>query len=101
MNIYVGNLPYTAVESDLSKLFSECGEVASVRVIKDKFTGNPRGFAFVEMLNDAEGQEAINKFNGYEYKGRPLRVNEARPQENNGGNNRGPRGPRGNGGNRF
>lgn len=94
MNIYVGNLSYTATEADIEKLFAECGEVTSVRVIKDKFTGNPRGFAFVEMASDSEGQAAIDKFNGFELKGRPLRVNEARPQENNGGNSR-PRSPRG------
>ena len=93
MNIYVGNLSYSVVESDLEKLFAECGEIASVRVIKDKFTGNPRGFAFVEMPSDSEGQAAIDKFNGFELKGRALRVNEARPQENN-GNSR-PRSPRG------
>jgi RNA recognition motif-containing protein len=93
MNIYVGNLSYTATEEDLKQAFSEHGEVTTVSIVKDKFTGNSRGFGFVEMPNDEEGQKAIDALNGQDVKGRALKVNEARPRENNG-----PRGGNGGGG---
>jgi RNA recognition motif-containing protein len=86
MNIYVGNLSFDAVESDVRGLFEAFGQVASVSIIEDKFTGRPRGFAFVEMAQDAEAQAAIGALNGKDLKGRPLTVNEARPRtEHRGG----------------
>jgi cold-inducible RNA-binding protein len=103
MNIYVGNLSFEAAEADVRPLFEAHGQVATVSIIEDKFTGRPRGFAFVEMANDAEAQAAIAALNGKDLKGRPLTVNEARPRtENRGGGggggfrggNRGPGGPR-------
>jgi len=81
--LYVGNLPFNATEDDLTQLFSQHGEVASVSVITDRETGRPRGFAFVEMNSGAE--EAIRALNETEYGGRNLRVNEARPREDSGG----------------
>ena len=86
MNIYVGNLSFDAGESDVRQLFEAHGQVASVSIIEDKFTGRPRGFAFVEMPTDAEAQAAIAGLNGKDFKGRPLTVNEARPRtEHRGG----------------
>jgi RNA recognition motif-containing protein len=86
MNIYVGNLSFDAVESDVRALFEAHGQVASVSIIEDKFTGRPRGFAFVEMAQDSEAQAAIAALNGKDLKGRPLTVNEARPRtEHRGG----------------
>lgn len=84
-NIYVGNLSYNAQENQLRELFEEFGEVASVRIIKDKFTGNSKGFAFVEMPSSDQASQAINSLNGTEFAGRNLKINEARPRENNGG----------------
>lgn len=81
MNIYVGNLPYTISEDDLNDAFSEFGEVASVSIIKDKFSGQSKGFGFVEMPNDSEAEEAIKALNEREFKGRNLRVNQAKPRE--------------------
>lgn len=80
MNIYVGNLSREVTEDDLQQMFADFGQVASVTVIKDKFSGESRGFGFVEMPNKAEGQAAINGVNGKELKGRRLNVNEARPR---------------------
>ena len=79
--IYVGGLPYSATEQQLSDLFAAHGAVASARIITDKFTGQSRGFGFVEMSSDAEAQAAITALNGSEMGGRTLTVNEARPQE--------------------
>ena len=79
--IYVGGLPYSATEQELSDLFGRHGAVASTRIITDKFTGQSRGFGFVEMSSDAEAQAAITALNGTEMGGRTLTVNEARPQE--------------------
>ena len=81
MNIYVGNLPFTTGEEELRATFGAYGQVASVAVIKDQFTGQSRGFGFVEMPNKEEGNAAINALNGKEVKGRALKVNEARPRE--------------------
>ncbi len=81
MNIYVGNLPYTATENDLRTMFENHGEVASVRIITDKFTQKSRGLAFIEMPNDTEAQKAIDDLNGSDYEGRSLKVNVARPRE--------------------
>jgi RNA recognition motif-containing protein len=79
--IYVGGLPYSATEQELSDLFGRHGSVASARIITDKFTGQARGFGFVEMSSDAEAQAAVAALNGTEMGGRTLTVNEARPQE--------------------
>jgi RNA recognition motif-containing protein len=81
MNIYVGNLPFTASEDDVRLAFAAYGTVSSVAIIKDRETGQSRGFAFVEMPNSEEGTKAINAMNGTPLKGRALKVNEARPRE--------------------
>ena len=75
--LYVGNLSYDVTEDELKDLFSQKGEVASVRVITDYHTNRSKGFGFVEMSSDEESQAAISAFNGYEFKGRPMRVNES------------------------
>ena len=80
MNIYVGNLSREVTEDDLKEAFEAFGQVASVAIIKDKFSGESRGFGFVEMPAKAEAQSAINDLNGKELKGRKLNVNEARPR---------------------
>lgn len=85
MNIYVGNLSFDATESDLERAFGEFGEVTSVNVIKDRETGRPRGFAFVEMGDKESGEKAIEGLNNQEIAGRPVTVNEARPRERRGG----------------
>lgn len=92
MNIFVGNLPFSATEADVEEAFSAYGQVSSVAIIKDKETGQSRGFAFVEMPNAGEGQAAIAGMNGQMLKGRPLTVNEARPREGGGGGGGRPRG---------
>ncbi|PCI73850.1 RNA-binding protein [Candidatus Dependentiae bacterium] len=81
-NIYVGNLPRTATEASLKDLFVTFGEVGTVKLIKDRYTGEPRGFGFVEMPDDAAADAAVNELNGHNYEGSSLRINEARPQEN-------------------
>jgi len=80
MNIYVGNLPHSTGEDALRQLFENFGNVVSVKIIVDKFTGNPRGFAFVQMETKEDGQKAIDELNGSELEGRRLVVNEARPK---------------------
>ncbi len=80
MKIYVGNMSYDTTEEDLHLACKEFGKVISATIIKDKFSGQPKGFAFVEMSSDAEGQAAIAGLNGKELKGRELNVNEARPR---------------------
>jgi RNA recognition motif-containing protein len=92
-NIYVGGLPYAITEEKLQELFSAYGTVESARVITDRYTGQSRGFGFVEMSSPAEAQQAIEALNGSQLDGRQLVVNEARPQEKragsgNGGRNR-------------
>ena len=91
MNIYVGNLLRDVTEDDLREAFEEFGQVASVTLIKDKFSGESRGFGFVEMPAKAEAQSAINGLNGKELKGQTLNVNEARPrsEDRRGGGKRG------------
>ncbi len=79
-NIYVGNLSYDATEDDIRQAFSAHGEVSSVNVITDRETGRPRGFAFVEMPNGDEAQNAIQNVNETDIAGRPVKVNEARPK---------------------
>jgi len=88
MNIYVGNLPFSANESDLSSLFERFGAVANASIISDKFTGRSRGFGFVEMENDGEARQAIESLHGADLKGRQLVVNEARPREEGGAQRR-------------
>lgn len=80
MNIFVGNLPFSASESDLRSLFSEYGEVDSVAIITDRETGRSRGFGFVELAADARAADAIRDLDGYELNGRALRINEAKPR---------------------
>ena len=77
--LYVGNLPFTVNDQQLSEIFSQIGQVASAKVITNHDTGRSKGFGFVEMNSDEEAQNAINKFNGAELEGRPLTVNEAKP----------------------
>jgi RNA recognition motif-containing protein len=77
--LYVGNLPFSATDQILTDTFSQCGTVVSSTIISDRETGRSKGFGFVEMSNDAEAQDAITKFNGADYDGRAMTVNEARP----------------------
>jgi len=81
MNIYVGNLSWQTTEEQLKSLFEAYGEVSAVTIIKDKFTGSSRGFGFVEMPSNPEGQAAIQALNESEFDGRSLKVNVARPKE--------------------
>ncbi|MBN2298515.1 MAG: RNA-binding protein [Deltaproteobacteria bacterium] len=80
MKIYVGNLSYEVTEDDLRMAFEQFGQTESVAIIKDKFSGQSKGFGFVEMASKSEGQAAIEGMNGKELKGRALNVNEARPR---------------------
>ena len=97
--IYVGGLPYSATEAQLNDLFAVHGTVESARVITDRFTGQSRGFGFVEMSKDEEAKAAITALNGTQMDGRTLTVNEARPQESRtGGGGRGFGGGGGGGG---
>jgi len=96
MNIYVGNLSFNASEQDLKEAFEAFGEVKSATIIKDKESGESRGFGFVEMTNSGEAEAAIAQMNGKELRGRSLTVNEARPRQ--GGTGGGGGGPRGGGG---
>jgi cold-inducible RNA-binding protein len=82
--LYVGNLPYSASEEELTELFSRAGKVDSVRVMRDMATGRARGFAFVEMGSDADAERAISEFNEHQLEGRALVVNEARPKPEGG-----------------
>ncbi|NIM97821.1 MAG: RNA-binding protein, partial [candidate division Zixibacteria bacterium] len=95
MNIYVGSLSYNVTEEELKQAFEPFGEVESVRIIKDMYSGRSKGFGFVEMPGKSEAQSAIDGLNGKELKGRTLKVNEARPRSE------GRRGGRGRGGRRF
>ena len=81
IKLYVGNLPPEMTEEQLKTLFSEAGDVASARIITDRQTGQPRGFGFVEMETKMEGQKAISMLNRRNVDGRPLAVNEAKPQQ--------------------
>lgn len=82
MNIYVGNLAYSVTDADLREAFSAHGDVKSASVIMDKFSGQSKGFGFVEMPNNSQGDAAIRALNGQALNGRSLKVNEARPREN-------------------
>ncbi len=99
IKLYVGNLSFNTTNEDLHQLFSQAGTVESASVVEDRDTGRSRGFGFVEMASQEEGQAAIQQFNGKEVNGRALNVNEARPREDR-GNRGGGRGA-GGGGNRF
>jgi cold-inducible RNA-binding protein len=79
-SIYVGNLPHDATEDDLEKAFAQYGTVSTVRIVKDRETGSSRGFAFVEMADNAEAASAIKELNLREINGRSITVNEARPK---------------------
>ena len=83
--LYIGNLSYDASEDDLKELFSAHGEIASVNIIKDKFTNNSKGFGFIEMEDDSAAEAAITELDGNEFQGRKLRVSEARAKTEGGG----------------
>lgn len=86
--LYIGNLPYSATDQILFDTFSQCGKVESSKIIIDRDTGRSKGFGFVEMSTEAEAQDVIAKFNGADYDGRAMTVNEAKPmapRENRGG----------------
>jgi RNA recognition motif-containing protein len=95
MNIYIGNLSFEATEEDLQRAFESFGKVESAKIIKDKYSGQSRGFGFVEMPSSDEARAAISGLNGKELKGRAMSVNEARPRterpRGGGGRNRGER----------
>ena len=80
MKLYVGNLPYSVTEDDLREAFEAFGSVESVNTIKDRYTGESKGFGFIEMADRSEAQKAIENLNGKEFKGRTITVNEARPR---------------------
>jgi RNA recognition motif-containing protein len=80
MNLYVGNLPYNVTEEELRVLFSEYGKVSSVSLIMDKFSGKSKGFGFVEMLDNSEADKAIKALNETAFKGRNIKVNQAKPR---------------------
>lgn len=79
-NLFVGNLPYSVTDDALGQLFAQFGQVQTVNVIKDRYTGSSRGFAFVEMTTEEEAQKAIEKLNGYNLEGRAMVVKEALPK---------------------
>src|SRR5690242_12200225 len=100
--LYVGNLPYSATDQVLTDTFAQCGTVESAKIIMDRDTGRSKGFGFVEMSTEAEAADAIAKFNGADYDGRAMTVNEAKPmapRDNRGGGGGG-RGGFGGGGGR-
>ena len=98
MRIYVGGLPYSTTSERLQELFSQAGEVAEASVVEDRYSGQSRGFGFVEMPNSDEAQQAIAQFNGYSMDGRTLTVNEAKPRDDRGGGRSGGGGYGGGGG---
>lgn len=79
--LYVGNLPFSTTDQGLIDTFSQCGTVETVKLISDRDTGRSKGFGFVEMSSDAEALEAIEKFDGQDFEGRAMKVNEAKPME--------------------
>lgn len=88
MSVYVGNLPFQVTSEDLQKVFADYGTVANVKIPTDRETGRPRGFAFVEMENEADEAKAIEELDGAEWMGRDLKVNKARPPQKRNNNNR-------------
>jgi RNA recognition motif-containing protein len=101
--LYVGNLPFSATDQILMDTFSQCGNVESAKIIMDRDSGRSKGFGFVEMSTEAEAADAISKFNGADYDGRPMTVNEAKPMapREGGGGGRGGFGGGGNRGGRY
>ncbi len=100
--LYVGNLAYSVTNDDLQALFAQVGKVASAAVVSDKFSGQSRGFGFVEMESSGDAAKAISELDGKDLKGRNLKVNEAKPREfGGGGGGRDNRGGGGRGGNRW
>ena len=100
--LYIGNLAYSVTNDDLEALFSQVGKVASATVVSDKFSGQSRGFGFVEMESSGDAAKAIAEFDGKDLNGRNLKVNEAKPREFGGGGGRDSRGGGGGrGGNRW
>ncbi|MFO1497769.1 MAG: RNA-binding protein [Verrucomicrobiota bacterium] len=95
--LFVGNLSFDVIENELQDLFAQAGAVTSVDIMQDRTTGRSRGFGFVEMGSDADAAKAITMFNGKDFKGRALTVNEARPREERGGGGGGYRGGGGGG----
>jgi RNA recognition motif-containing protein len=91
MNIYAGNLSYQLTDDDLRDAFASFGEVTSAKIIIDRDTGRSKGFGFVEMPNDAQGEAAIEQLNGADLKGRSIKVNEAKPRPPRGPKQFGPR----------
>ena len=98
--LYVGNLSYDVTDGTLSDNFSQCGTVDSAKVITDRDSGRSKGFGFVEMSSEEEAQKAIEMFDGADFMGRPMKVNEAQPQQPRSGGFGGGRGGRGGGGGR-
>jgi RNA recognition motif-containing protein len=86
--LFVGNLPFSTTSADLEALFGQAGTVTAANVITDKFSGQSRGFGFVEMAHGQEARAAIERFNGYDLQGRALTVNEAKPQAERSGGRR-------------
>ena len=91
MNIYVGNLPYNITEDELRNAFGKFGDVSEVHIINDKFSGKSKGFGFVEMPDNAAGNQAIKALDGTDLKGRNIKVNEARPRDERPPRRSGPR----------
>ncbi len=85
MKLYVGNLSFQSASHDLEELFAAIGAVESATVVEDRETGRSRGFGFVEMVNQEDGEKAIAELNGTEFAGREIKVNEAKPREDRGG----------------
>ncbi len=100
MKLYVGNLSFQTSSYELEELFGGVGTVESATVVEDRETGRSRGFGFVEMSSQEEGEKAIAEFNGKEFAGREIKVNEAKPREDRGGGGRGGYGGGGGGGHR-
>ncbi len=100
MNIYVGNLSFTTTDADLKEAFQAFGEVSSCNIITDKYSGQSRGFGFVEMPNKEEADKAMSALNGKDLKGRTLKVNEAKARTERSGGGGGGRGGFGGGGGR-
>ena len=96
--LYVGNLSFSVTEQGLNETFSQCGSVESAKIIMDRDSGRSKGFGFVEMSSDEEAQQAIDKFDGQDYDGRPMKVNEAKPMAPRRGGGGGGRGGYGGGG---
>jgi RNA recognition motif-containing protein len=82
MNLYIGNLPYGVTEDDIKAKFSEFGELANINLVMDRFTGESKGFGFIEYANNSDADKAIKSMNGAQFGGRTLKVNQAKPKDN-------------------